>query len=110
MPRHTSSRRHSCLRVKLRGLGILETRGHAFTNLPLPPVQYVRRSDLHDELNGVLTFQERQRVITVFGRGGIGKTSLTLSVLNGLTYHGPYAAISGLARAISTCFRTSLYP
>jgi hypothetical protein len=76
-----------------QGLGILENRGRAFTNLPPPPTEYVRRSELEQELRDVLIFQERHQVVTVFGRGGIGKTSLALTVLNELACEGQYSAI-----------------
>jgi len=68
-----------------QGLGILEVRGRAFTNLPPAPAQYVTRTDLGQELRDVLDFQERHQVITVFGRGCIGNTSLSLTVLDQLS-------------------------
>ncbi|MGA2145405.1 MAG: NB-ARC domain-containing protein [Bryobacteraceae bacterium] len=76
-----------------QGLGILDVRGGAFTNLPSPPTQYVTRTDLDKELRDVLEILERHQVITIFGRGGIGKTSLALNVLNQFAHEGHYAAI-----------------
>jgi hypothetical protein len=76
-----------------QGLGVLEIRGRAFTNLPPPPTEYVRRSELEQDLRDVLAFHERHQVVTLFGRGGIGKTSLALTVLNELAEQGQYAAM-----------------
>ena len=64
-----------------QGLGTLDLQGKAFSNLPPRPLQYIRRQELEKELRDVLAFKERHQVVTVFGRGGIGKTSLALTVL-----------------------------
>jgi hypothetical protein len=75
------------------GLGILDIQGKAFSNLPCPPIQYVRREELERELEEVLRFKERHQVVTLFGRGGIGKTSLALTVLGQIAIRGDYATV-----------------
>lgn len=64
-----------------QGLGLLGIQGNAFTNLP--PIQkgYIPRPALEAELCTVIN-DDRHPVITLVGRGGIGKTWLTLNVLN----------------------------
>lgn len=76
-----------------QGLGVLDIRGRVFTNLPPPPLHYIRRAELEQELRDVLAFRERHQVVTVFGRGGIGKTSLALTVLDELTHDNSYDVI-----------------
>jgi hypothetical protein len=66
-----------------QGLSLLDVVGKVFTNLPGPPTEYVRRTALEDELNAALC-DDRHPIITLAGRGGIGKTSLTLRVLHDL--------------------------
>ena len=41
----------------------------------------------------VLAFRERHQVVTLFGRGGIGKTSLALTVIGDLANTDQYSAI-----------------
>jgi hypothetical protein len=76
-----------------QGLGVLDLQGKAFSNLPPRPLQYIRRQELEKELRDVLSFRERHQVVTVFGRGGIGKTSLALTVLGEIAQSGDYAAL-----------------
>ena len=70
----------------------LEPFGETFTNLPLQAREYVTRSDLEQELLAVLT-NDRHPVVSVVGRGGIGKTSLALSVLRDLCNAGEFELI-----------------
>ena len=65
-----------------KGLGKLDeyAEGGCFTNMPPCPQMYVSRVGLETELRRELL--GRPEVITLSGRGGIGKTSLTLSVLH----------------------------
>lgn len=63
------------------GLRALDVIGNVYSNLPARSAEYVRRSDLETELKGLL-IDDRYPVITLVGRGGIGKTSLALEVLH----------------------------
>jgi len=63
-----------------QGLGGLEVQGQAFGNIPPPISDYVARPELEKELTRVLT-NDRHPMVTLVGRGGIGKTSLALKVL-----------------------------
>lgn len=55
--------------------------GNSFTNLPKPTDEYIERPLLEEELRNVLLDEDRFPVITMVGRGGIGKTSLALNVV-----------------------------
>ena len=65
------------------GLGELVLTHNAFTNLPAGIAGYVARSELESDLLEVLS-NDRHPVVTMVGRGGIGKTSLALAVLHAL--------------------------
>ena len=75
-----------------QGIGDLEIQGKCFGNLP--PIQkgYVQRKTLETELLKALN-NDRHPIITLVGRGGIGKTWLTLSVLHNLANDENFAAI-----------------
>ena len=62
------------------GEGELYIIGNVFTNLPSSPTGYVKRPNLEKELKDELT-NDRHAIVTLVGRGGIGKTSLVLAVL-----------------------------
>lgn len=78
------------------GLGALDLLGKSFTNLPLNPIVYIKRDDLEKELIQLLV-DERHPVITLVGRGGIGKTSLAISILNKIAQEEKFAAIIWLS-------------
>lgn len=59
----------------------LDVVGEVFTNMPPPRDGYVARPKLESELREVLV-DSRNPVVTLQGRGGVGKTSLALSVLH----------------------------
>lgn len=63
-----------------QGCGILDVQNNTFGNLPLIPAGHVSRVELQDELKSHL-IEERHPIITLSGRGGIGKTSLALASL-----------------------------
>lgn len=59
------------------------------SNIPPRPTGYVGRHDLEENLHQKLT-RSRHGVITLSGRGGIGKTYLTLSVLHEIAEQGNF--------------------
>lgn len=65
------------------GQGSLEPQGQLFGNLPPRRQDYVSRPPLEEELSRFL-LDDRHAVITLVGRGGVGKTSLALEVLHTL--------------------------
>lgn len=63
------------------GLGQLDIQGNLFGNVPPTPHGYVDRVTLQCELQECLT-DDRHPIVTLVGRGGIGKTALAISVLH----------------------------
>jgi hypothetical protein len=59
----------------------LDVVGNAFTNMPPMREGYIKRSALEAELTALLA-DDRHPLITLQGRGGVGKTSLALTVLH----------------------------
>jgi hypothetical protein len=66
-----------------QGVGELEVVGTTFANLPPRVRGYVQRGSLEGDLTAVLV-NDRHPVVTLVGRGGIGKTSLALEVLHAI--------------------------
>lgn len=66
------------------GLSQLEVLGNCFTNLPIPTDVYIKRPTLEKELESVISVQDRFPIITLKGRGGIGKTALGIHVIREL--------------------------
>ncbi len=63
------------------GEKVLDGIGNVFTNLPAPPSGFVKRPILEKEvLDNVI--DDRHPIVTLVGRGGIGKTSLALVILH----------------------------
>lgn len=62
------------------------------SNIPPRPEGYVDRHDPQDALRQKLT-RSRHRVVTLSGRGGIGKTYLTLSVLHDIVEQGDFECV-----------------
>ena len=62
----------------------LDVIGKCFANLPKAVDEYVKRTILEDELTKVLNETERFPIVTLLGKGGIGKTSLALNVIKNL--------------------------
>jgi len=63
------------------GLSQLDVLGNCFTNLPIPSDNYIKREKLEEELKSVISIEDRFPIITLKGRGGIGKTSLAIHVI-----------------------------
>lgn len=76
-----------------QGLNYLEARENSFSTLPPLQREYVTRQKLEHELYRELTEADQHRIITLVGRGGIGKTWLALSVLHQLTETDNFTAI-----------------
>ncbi len=72
--------------------GELQVLGGCYTNMPPARSSYIERSQLEEELHRKLT-HPRHEVITLAGRGGIGKTSLALSVLHTVAEQGTFEYI-----------------
>lgn len=63
----------------------LELKNNCLTNLPKSPDFYVNRIKLEDELNEVLLQNDRYPIVTLLGKGGVGKTSLAINLITKLT-------------------------
>jgi NB-ARC domain len=74
------------------GLDQLDIVGRVFSNLPAMPESYVHRPALEKEVFSALS-NDRHPIVTLVGRGGIGKTSLVLSVSRELAETSRYEAI-----------------
>lgn len=74
------------------GRGELDVIGNCFSNLPAAPPEYVPRAPLESELLEVLR-NDRHPVITLVGRGGIGKTSLAIAALHTIAQEKRFDAI-----------------
>ncbi|MCB9334467.1 MAG: hypothetical protein H6574_25755 [Lewinellaceae bacterium] len=75
------------------GLGILDVIGNYFSNLPPIYSGYVKRKGLEEELYKVLLDTDRYPIVTLKGIGGIGKTSLALSVLHNISNTDRYDVV-----------------
>ena len=67
------------------GQRALDQVGRCFSNLPPEPADYVIREELETQLYEVL-IDDRHPMVTLVGRGGIGKTSLAIHVLRELAH------------------------
>src|SRR5579884_439787 len=66
-----------------QGLPDLEVSGQCFSNAPRSLADYIDRPTLEKELRRLL-LDDSHPIVTLYGPGGIGKTSLALRVLNSL--------------------------
>lgn len=78
------------------GHGELSIRGNCFSNAPESMRDYVGRDNLEAELLDLL-LDDRRAIVTLRGRGGIGKTSLALKVIGNLHSHSRYYSIVWLS-------------
>lgn len=65
------------------GFGELIQNGNCLTNAPKALSDYVHRDELELQLLNLL-LDDRRAIVTLVGRGGIGKTSLSLKVIEGI--------------------------
>jgi tetratricopeptide (TPR) repeat protein len=74
----------------------LEARGKCFTNIPNQAIDYVSRPTLEGDLKQLL-LDDKRPIVTLVGRGGIGKTSLALRVLHEICESDRYSLIVWLS-------------
>lgn len=76
-----------------QGLDNLDVRGESLVTLP--PIQqgYIHRDKLEEVLYDELSQSNFHRIVTLVGRGGIGKTWLALNVLNRIATEEKFTAI-----------------
>ncbi len=78
------------------GFGELVSRGNCFTNVPDVVKDYVGRPKLESELFELL-MDDKRPIVTLLGRGGIGKTSVALQVIPRLFEEPRYEGIVWLS-------------
>lgn len=78
------------------GHGELLPKGNCFSNVPDLVSDYVCRPKLEAELSQLL-LDDKRPIVTLVGRGGIGKTSVALQVIKGLYGETRYDAIVWLS-------------
>ncbi|QDT32058.1 NB-ARC domain-containing protein [Thalassoglobus polymorphus] len=79
-----------------QGHGELLPQGNCFSNVPDLVSDYVSRPKLEDELSRLL-LDDKRPIVTLVGRGGIGKTSLAMEVIKRLYDESRYEAIVWLS-------------
>lgn len=70
----------------------LDIVGNVYSNMPPRREGYIQRPKLQEELKGVL-IDTRNPMVTLQGRGGVGKTSLALDVLHQLSESTQFESI-----------------
>lgn len=78
------------------GHGELVAQGNCFTNAPDLVRDYIDRPKLETELRNLL-LDDKRSIVTLVGRGGIGKTSLALKVIRELYDESRYEGIVWLS-------------
>lgn len=79
-----------------QGRGELLPKGRCFSNAPDLQGDYVERAELETDLLRLL-LDEKRPIVTLLGRGGIGKTSLALKVIQRLYDEDRYEGIVWLS-------------
>jgi len=74
-------------------MGQLELVGNCFANVPTARKDYICRPSLESTLQSALLAEEQDRIVTLSGRGGIGKTSLALQVLEKVSLSSRYEVV-----------------
>lgn len=67
------------------GIGVLDVQGESFGNLPPKPSIYINRESIESEINSQLRNYYMSPIITLLGKGGIGKTTTALNCLHELS-------------------------
>lgn len=75
------------------GLEKLELINNLFTNLPTINRKYIKRVEIEEKLYDALMDTRRWPIVSLRGRGGIGKTSTALAVLKKICTETKYDAI-----------------
>lgn len=71
----------------------LDVLGNCLTNLPILSDTYINRNELEEELKHVIGIEDRFPIITLKGRGGIGKTSLAIHVIREFAFTNRFELI-----------------
>lgn len=79
-----------------QGRGELLPQGNCFSNVPELPRDYINRPELEKDLLKLLR-DDKRPIVTLLGRGGIGKTSLALKVIQSLYAESRYEGIVWLS-------------
>ena len=75
------------------GLEKLELINSLFTNIPTITRKYIERNEIEEKLYEALIDSKRWPIVSLRGRGGIGKTSTAIEVLKKITQETRYDAI-----------------
>lgn len=77
------------------GKGELDVLGNVFTNMPEKQADYVVRAELEKDLRHEILSTQHHPIVTMDGRGGIGKTSTALQVISRLaeSHECPFSTI-----------------
>ncbi|MYH65441.1 MAG: hypothetical protein F4136_07280 [Chloroflexi bacterium] len=76
-----------------QGLSSLRELGETILNIPPKQQGYIPRHAPESSLYSEIADDNHHRIISLFGRGGIGKTWLTLEVLDKIAKEGDFTAI-----------------
>ena len=71
---------------------VLEQMGECFTNIPEQSHDYISRPELENSLQERI-LDDRHPVVTMLGRGGVGKTSIAISVARRIAVLGEFFSI-----------------
>jgi hypothetical protein len=74
------------------GQGKLSILKNTFSNIPQNIKDYIHRPTLERDIEDVIT-NDRHPIVTLVGRGGVGKTSLALAVLDKISLSNRFSAL-----------------
>lgn len=75
------------------GFGKLDVQGESFGNIPPKPKIYINRTLIEKELNAQLNNEYMSPILTLLGKGGIGKTTTALNCLHELAKNEKFSLI-----------------